>query len=91
MRCPQADPRARAEFARVVAAPDDREIAAARAAGTLADLTRRKFDELRAAIVRKNATGLRVLDEHAKCVSGGAADSRPAKTPGDRGAVDVTS
>lgn len=87
LRCPPADPRARAEFRRVVAAPSAREIAAARAAGQLDGLTRAKIDELRAALLRKNAAGRRALDEQDKCRSGiGAADSRPAKAPDDRSA-----
>ena len=91
LRCPQADERARAEFRRVTPPlVADTRGADGKPAVSL-DAVKDKIDEFRGSEARKNATGLRVLDEHARCVSGGAADSRPAKAPGDRGAVNATS
>jgi hypothetical protein len=56
LRCPEPDPRARAEFRRVTKPPATGDLDA-----------KEHIDSLRADIARKNATGLRALAEHEKC------------------------
>ena len=63
VRCPEVDARAKAEFKRVPKAPKG-------------DVTKRAdqewHDANEAAMVAKNKTGLRIIDEYEKCRKGGA-------------------
>lgn len=78
LRCLQPDPAARREATLTVQAPrpDVTDIDGAPAVSRAA--LKAKVDEARAAIVRKNGTITRVLDEQQRCIEGG---TTPAASP----------
>lgn len=82
LRCPKSDAAARREFGLTVQAPAlDAKDADGKVYVTRGAL-KAKIDEMRAAIRRKNAVGLRALDEQDRCAAGSAvakSSTRPAK------------